>query len=614
MLWYLPVVVVIVLFSGMALGLCLREVLKEKPSDARGVLAGAPPYKTLVLTAAVGGGHEAAGRTVRDELERAGHTVTMEDGLRTMSRALDWLLVRGYRRQVRSTPRTLGAVFAVTSRRTGAAVIRFLVGLLFARRLLRVLAKERPDLVISTYPLVTAALGRLRGRGRLRVPAVAIVADYGVHPLWVSPEIDRHLVVSRRSAELAERAGGRASVIQVPVAPAFRDAPTRDEARAVLGLPREAFVVLVVGGAWGIGDLKVATRCAAESGAYTIVVAGNNAGLEARLAAEYALRENVRVLGWRDDLPALMAAADCLIQNAGGMTCVEAIETGLPILMFDPILGHGEFNALVMEQAGAARWVRTEEALTGVLRSLARGEASLPAPRKEAAPTIPAFLESLPRDARRPAAADRRRYVRPRPVLLAGAAMLFSLLWFAFASPGVALAARELALRVPGHDPSPGEVSVGVRVTDPATAAELENLARKERVPVTVFVTSRGAAGLRPTAGLSFGVAEEPGESELSSWSERQKARTAAAVILRETGTRPRYFLAAPSTNLAALADAPPGTRLVMPEQAGEGEPRAGLLLLDTSGLSPGDARLRLVEVLRKIRDGGLTCMPLADL
>ena len=50
--------------------------------------------KILIFTAAVGGGHEAVGQAVRAELERAGHGVVMADGLRRMSRVLDWLLVR----------------------------------------------------------------------------------------------------------------------------------------------------------------------------------------------------------------------------------------------------------------------------------------------------------------------------------------------------------------------------------------------------------------------------------------------------------------------------------------------------------------------------------------
>ncbi len=586
------------------LSIYVRLAGEERSEDGQTFPAGSKG-KVLILTAAVGGGHEAAGRAVRAELECAGYTVTMADGLRTMSRILDLALVRGYRRQVRGVPRTLSAVFALTSRRAGAAAIRILVGSLFARRLLATLSKERPDLVVSTYPLVTSALGRLRKNGRLRVPAIAVIADYGVHPLWVDPRVDLHLVVSRPSAELAESAGGITSLVRMPVAPALRGAPSREEARSALGLSREGFVILIVGGAWGIGNLQEAARCAAGSGASTIVVTGSNTALQRRLAAEFAREENVQVLGWRDDLPVLMAAADCLIQNAGGMTCIEAIENHLPIVMFDPIPGHGELNASIMERAGAASWVHGAEALGALLRSASRQEISLRAPQTEpSAPTISDAITPLLGDTPQPVVARRPSSLSLRPALLTGVAVLASFLWLVFAPPGVALAARELHLRVPGYAPSPGKISLGIRVDNPATAAALERSALRERVPLTIFATSQGAKGLHPAADLEFGVVEEPAGDRLPSLSERRKARTTAAEVQRDTGTYPNYFLASPRPDLAALAEAPPHTRMVMPERTSGDQPRPGLLVLDASDLGPDAARDQFLLTLQKIRDG----------
>ncbi|MBV9454133.1 MAG: hypothetical protein JOZ19_08470 [Rubrobacter sp.] len=358
--------------------------------------------KILILTAAVGGGHEAVGQAVRAELERADYSVVMADGLRTMSRVLDWLLVQGYSSQVKNMPRSLDVGFAITSRRAGATIVQFLVGLFFASRLLKVVYKEQPDLVVSTYPLVTAALGRLRKDGRLQVPAVAVIPDYGVHSLWVVSGADLHLVPSHQSAGLVERAGGRVSPTQLPVAPSFYAAPTRDEARAALRLPQEAFVALVTGGAWGVGDLEGAAVCAIKSGAYTVVVTGENVELKARLEARFSCEENARILGWRRDMPTLMAAADCLIHSASAITCLEAIEMDLPILIFGPIFGHGELNARVMEQAGVARWARTAEELESLLRSAARREISLPTPDSEpAAPRVSTNLKPLVNSAAR---------------------------------------------------------------------------------------------------------------------------------------------------------------------------------------------------------------------
>ena len=568
--------------------------------------------KVLILTAAVGGGHKAAGRTVRAELEQAGHEVLEEDGLRIMSRILSWSLSHGYCSQVQRTPRTLGAIFAVTSRRSGAGAVRLLIGLFCANRLLGLLNRVRPDVVISTYPLVTAALGRLRAKGRLRVPVAAVVADYGVHPLWVVPNVDLHLVVSRHSAELAERAGGVAALVRMPVDPAFHQAPSRDEARIDLEIPAEAFVALVVGGAWGIGDLEGATRCAVEAGAYTVVVTGENTGLKARLEKRFAGRGDVRVFGWRDDLPTLMAASDCLIQNAGGMTCIEAIEMDLPVIFHESILGHGELNALVMEQEHAALRAGDAAELTSILRAAASGEAPLPAPKREpAAERVTGIVESL--SGLPEPLPDTRWNLDLRPALAAAAALVF-FVWSAFATSGVALASKAFDLEFPGYNPAPGKVSLAVRVNDPAGASAAESLAIRKHVPLTIFATSRAASGLRDAPGITFGVAEETAGGELPApLKERTFASTAATDIRRGTGVYPSYFLPAPKTDLAALADAPPHTRLVMAEP-GHGGPHAGLVVVDTSGLSPGAVRSRLSKEIEGIHRRGLDCVRAARL
>lgn len=370
--------------------------------------------RVLIFTAALGGGHEAAGRAVREELEGAGWEAVIIDGLQTLSPALDRLLVESYATQARNGQKSLGWTYALTSRRIVASSIGFLVSFLFAGRLLKVIQREQPDLVISTYPLVNSALGYLRADDRLKVPSVAVIPDYGVHPLWVAPKLDLHLVVSSHSGKLVERDGASSSLVRMPAAASFGKTSSREKARWTLKLPREAFVSLIVGGALGMGDLEAATRCAAQAGAYAVVVTGENDRLKTQLEATFASEEGVRVLGWSKDMPTLMAAADCLIQNAGGMTCIEATRMGLPILIFNPIPGHGELNAKVMERSGTARWVRTAANLRALLRSAVRGETILTIPSLEPdALAISDTLKSLVSGA--PSASSDERATPPAP-------------------------------------------------------------------------------------------------------------------------------------------------------------------------------------------------------
>ncbi|MEO5680953.1 MAG: glycosyltransferase, partial [Acidimicrobiales bacterium] len=57
-------------------------------------------------------------------------------------------------------------------------------------------------------------------------------------------------------------------------------------------------------------------------------------------------------LGWTDRMPLLMAAADVVVENAGGLTSLEAFAAGVPIVTFRPIPGHGRDNVKAMVAAG----------------------------------------------------------------------------------------------------------------------------------------------------------------------------------------------------------------------------------------------------------------------
>jgi UDP-N-acetylglucosamine:LPS N-acetylglucosamine transferase len=84
-----------------------------------------------------------------------------------------------------------------------------------------------------------------------------------------------------------------------------------------------------------------------------VVACGTNVRLRDQLDAV----PGVVALGWRDDMAALVASATCVIQNAGGMTSLEALAAGTPTLTYRPIPGHGTTNARALHVAGLVPWL-----------------------------------------------------------------------------------------------------------------------------------------------------------------------------------------------------------------------------------------------------------------
>jgi len=239
------------------------------------------------------------------------------------------------------------------------------------RKLKRIIREFRPDAIVSVYPLASLVLGRMRRKKQLRVPVLTYLTDFAVHSLWVHRGIDRHLAVSEISADAATSRGGKDAFARGPlVSERFREADyDRDTVRSNLGLAPEDRAVLVVAGSWGVGDVVATVDAIGRSGEFHPITV---CGTDDNLRAELEQRGYGTVIGWTDEMPALMSAADALVENAGGLTCMEAFAVGLPVITYRPIAGHGKDNAEMMARAGVNCYARDDDELHTMLDQVTR--------------------------------------------------------------------------------------------------------------------------------------------------------------------------------------------------------------------------------------------------
>jgi UDP-N-acetylglucosamine:LPS N-acetylglucosamine transferase len=301
--------------------------------------------RVLILSAPVGAGHDAAARGVAAELRARGAEVEIDDGLALIGRGVHAVVVDGYHCQIEYAAWSWRLLYRATRSRRLIRLFAAALAIRGGRRLLERIDENDYDHVISAYPVVSMVLARLRRTGRLRVPCCALVTDFDPHPAWVHPELDDNFGVGRACV-----VGMRAVRPPVPTLPI--DPTVRPWIRRRLGIAPDERAALIVGGAWGVGNLQGAARAvAAVPGLRAVIVAGHNSGLQRRAGDDQLLRDAV-VFGFTDLMPALMVACDVLVANAGGLTCLEAFAAKLPVVMFEPLPGHGEDNSRHMERAG----------------------------------------------------------------------------------------------------------------------------------------------------------------------------------------------------------------------------------------------------------------------
>jgi UDP-N-acetylglucosamine:LPS N-acetylglucosamine transferase len=324
----------------------------------------------------MGAGHDGAAKELKRRLEASGHRVEVIDFLDAVAFHIGPLLRWYYQFQLRVAPWSYELSYKLSPVLRAPAIM--LDTWLTRRKLKRAIKDFRPDAIVSVYPLASLVLGRMRRKKHLRVPVLTYLTDFAVHSLWVHKGVDRHLAVSELSAEAATSRGGKGAVARGPlVGDRFRAAEyDRDAVRTNLGLSPDDRAVLVVAGSWGVGEVVATVEAIGRSGEFhPITVCGRDDDLRARLEESgYGT-----VIGWTDEMPALMSASDALVENAGGLTCMEAFAVGLPVITFRPIMGHGKDNAEMMARAGVNCYARDDDELERILRDVTR-----PGPERDA--------------------------------------------------------------------------------------------------------------------------------------------------------------------------------------------------------------------------------------
>lgn len=330
------------------------------------------PTRVLILTASIGAGHDLPAEVLAGALRERGATAEVVDGLEVAGPAARAII--GGASRLDSAPATLAfnAGYALATkvaplRRACSSALEQLTRRGFEAHLRGHMA----DIVVSTYPLWSDLLGRMRRSGTLATPVVSAITDLAALDFWAHPGIDLHLIAHPESAAEARAIAGpdaRIEAVHGLTDLRFGDPPERSAARTQLALPTRGSLVVVSGGGWGVGDLQGATDTALHYGAGTVVVlVGRNERRRVRLQAAYADDGRVQVWGFTDRMVTLLAAADVLIHSTAGLTVLEALMCDCRVISYGWERGHIAINNRAYERLGMVSVARNRPQLAHAL-------------------------------------------------------------------------------------------------------------------------------------------------------------------------------------------------------------------------------------------------------
>jgi 1,2-diacylglycerol 3-beta-galactosyltransferase len=335
----------------------------------------------LFLVADTGGGHRNAALAVGQALERTypgRFAPVLCDPLGGAGSARLLRFVAGlYGPATRLAPWLWGAAYHVCDSRPAMRVLRRTLLRLADRPASRAAVAHRPAAVVSFHPLTGCAAVAARDLGAPGAPVVTVVTDLArMHAAWRYADAD--LIIAPRHL-----GSGSWAAAGLPVTREFWGGPLRGGERTILrrslGLPEEAFLVLVTGGGEGSGG--IAARTAAILRRFpdvnVVAVCGRNRRLKRRLdrlAASAGSAGRLTVTGFTRRMADWLRACDLVVTKAGPGTIAEATCCGTPLLLTSHLPGQETGNAEIVTRAGAGCRARSVRRLLAEISGLRRDQ------------------------------------------------------------------------------------------------------------------------------------------------------------------------------------------------------------------------------------------------
>lgn len=258
-------------------------------------------------------------------------------------------------------------------------------------KIARMINEYEPDLVIANLPLCAQYFGAYKEFTSVNIPLYVYITDVTFHNEWIAPCVDRYFVGAESTRESLIRRGIDDAIVHVAGIPVSRK--IKPSSASASDLSKK---VLVMGGGLGLipGGMKTLDILDKASGIETTLVCGTNKELEQAAKAKY---QNIRVLGFANNIPELLQDATLLITKPGGITTFEAIKSETPLYIIAPTLEQELGNADYIEKNGIGRIVRDVEDFTEEnLRTFILDDAAIEAMKKNMSELTRSFEESNP--------------------------------------------------------------------------------------------------------------------------------------------------------------------------------------------------------------------------
>ena len=319
--------------------------------------------RVLIMSVSAGMGHIKAAAALEKTFatDKSVVEVINNDALQYTNKLFRDFYSTFYTSLVKSAPNFLGWWYKTSDEPWRTDAMRHMIDRLNTKPLVRFIRAFDPHITVCTHFMPAGIISHLIATKQLQAHLSIVVTDFDFHAMWLSRAFHRYFVAIDETKAYLEMLGmptDRITVSGIPIDPVFCNPVNRVQECTLLGLDPTKPILLLSAGALGVSPTEFILEqlLLLSHPVQILVICGRDEELKRRIEQRVQNQHNraVRVFGYTNEMHRWMKMADLFIGKPGGLTTAEAVASGLPMCVFNPIPGQEERNCDHLLEEGIA--------------------------------------------------------------------------------------------------------------------------------------------------------------------------------------------------------------------------------------------------------------------
>lgn len=314
----------------------------------------------LIMSCGTGGGHNAAGTAIAEELNLRGHHAVMINPYSLCDNKSEHIIDNIYISIVKTFPKAFGLIYGLGNlyRKLPFRSPVYHLNRLMMKNMQAYLKENPADIIIMPHLFPAEIITAMKNAGIYPGISIFIATDYTCIPFTEETDCDYYIIPSADlKNEYTKRGIPKEKLMPfgIPCRFDFTASYSKSDAKKSLGLDKSKKYILISGGSMGAGKVGLAIkilhdRFRNDKTICFIVICGSNKKLYSFINKHYS--DNVIPLEFTGDIAKYMKASDIFISKPGGLSSTEALVSDTPLIHISPIPGCETYNMNYFSKKG----------------------------------------------------------------------------------------------------------------------------------------------------------------------------------------------------------------------------------------------------------------------